>query len=126
VTFTWDTATLTTSALQQVRATIGDIDSGKPLLTDEQINWRLGQYSSSVTPAAIACVRDIIAKLARDVDRSNVGFSSTRSQQITHFKDLLTQLQADNMTLAEVSLGGVSDSAEEALNSDSDYRQFPI
>jgi hypothetical protein len=122
MTFTWDPSDLST-ALSQVRQTIGDIASTDPLLTDEQIAWRLGQYSQAVQPASIRCVHDIIAKLARDVDRSNVGMSATRSQKITHYKDLLEKLQGENRALAEMSVGGLSESAAATVNSDSDYRK---
>ena len=126
MTFTWDPTALATSELQQVRLTIGDRDSGKPLLTDEEINFRLDQYSDGVLPASIRCVQDILAKLARDVDRSNVGMSSTRSQQTTHYRDLLKELKAENSTLGEMYVGGTSDSAEDAINSSTDYRQVGI
>ena len=126
MTFTWDPTALATSELQQVRLTIGDRDSGKPLLTDEEINFRLDEYSDGVLPASIRCVQDILAKLARDVDRSNVGMSSTRSQQTTHYRDLLKELRAENSTLGEMYVGGISDSAEDAVNSSTDYRQVGI
>lgn len=126
MTFTWDASLLGTSALQQVRATIGDTDSLRALLTDEQINWRLGLYDDEVVPSSIACIKDIIAKLARDVDRNNVGMGSQRSQQIQHYKDLLKELVGENVGLASPYLGGISDSAEDAINSNSDYRQMPV
>ena len=126
MTFTVDSALIATSARQQVRHMIGDIDVNKPLLTDEQIDWRLGQYNSSPSAAAIPCVRDILGKLAREVDRNAMGMSASRSQQITHYKDLLEELKADAGSLAEIYVGGTSDSEAETINSDEDYRKVAI
>lgn len=125
MTFTWSSTDLST-ALSQVRQTIGDTDTNRPLLTDEQINWRLGQYSQSVAPAAIRCVQDIIGALTRDIDRSNVGMSASRSQKIANYKDLLEQLKSENAALAEMYVGGTSVSEKETINDNSDYEQAAI
>lgn len=125
MTFTWDATDLST-ALSQVRSSIGDTDTNRPLLTDEQITWRLDQYDDDVSAASIRCVQDILGMLARDIDRSNVGMSASRSQQITHYKDLLVELKEENASLAEMFVGGISDDAEDTINSDEDYRQIPI
>ena len=126
MTFTWDPTALATSALQQVRLTIGDRDSDKPLLTDEEIEFRLDQHSDYVLTSAIDCVTDILAKLARDVDVSHVGMNASRSQKTTHYQDLLKKLEAKAGTLCNVYVGGTSESEAEAINSNSDYRQGAI
>ena len=126
MTFTWDPTTLATSELQQVRLTIGDKDSNKPLLTDEEIEFRLDQHGDIVLPTAVDCVGDILAKLARDVDRNNVGMSATRSQQVQHYQDLLKELKAQAGTVCEAYVGGTSDSEADTINSNSDYRQIGI
>jgi len=125
MTFTWDSSDLTT-ALSQVRSAIGDTQENKQMLSDEQIEFRLDQYDDAVGPTAIRCVQDVIAHLARDVDRSNVGMSASRSQQITHYKDLLKELKAESRGVAESYVGGLSNSAADSINSDSDYRQVGV
>jgi hypothetical protein len=125
VTFTFDATDLST-ALSQVRTTIHDTDSANPLLTDEQINWRLGQVSQDVRSASIRCVRDIMAALTRNIDRSNVGMSATRSQKFQQYKDLLAELKEEAAGLGEVFIGGTSDDEADTLNSDSDYIQASI
>lgn len=125
MTFTADPADLST-ALAQVRGTIGDMDDTRPLLTDEHITWRLGLYDDHVLSASIDCVGDILGELSRDIDRSNIGMSASRSQQINNFKLLLDVLRAKNSALAECFVGGLSNDAEAAINSDSDYRQIGL
>lgn len=121
MTWTWDETDLST-ALAQVRSAIGDTNDSDELLSDEQINWRLGQVSQDVGEASIRCVRDIIAQLSRDIDRSNVGMSASRSQKIQHYKDLLIELKEYGGTLAEMTLTGISDSDEASIEDDADYR----
>jgi len=122
MTFTWDETDLST-ALAQVRMTIGDTVENKALLTDEQIAFRLTQHSQAVIPSSISCIQDILAQIARNVDRSNVGMSATRSQATTHYTDLLKTLRKESALVAEVDVGGISVSAEKAVNSDPDYKQ---
>lgn len=126
MTFTWDSSLLATSALQQVRLTIGDTVSTDELLSDELIEFRLGQYSDDVLLASIECVRDILAQFARDIDKNAVGFSTTRSQKTTHYTDLLKELKQRSSSICEAFVGGTSNSEAETLNSDSDYRQVGI
>jgi hypothetical protein len=123
MTWTLDETVLSTSALQQVRATIGDTNSTDPLLTDEHIEWRLDEYSNNVVRASVRCVQDIIAKLGRDIDRSNVGMSASRSQKIQHYQDILKELKSQQSLLGGVFYGGTSTSAATTINSSTDYRQ---
>jgi len=125
MTFTFDETDLST-ALAQVRMTIGDTSEPKEVLSDEQIQLRLTQHSQSVAAASVTCVKDILAKIARDVDRSNVGMSATRSQMTTHYRDLLKDLKKGSGLVAEADLGGVSVSLEDSINSDTDYKQVGI
>lgn len=127
MTWTWDETSLST-ALSQVRVTIGDTNSASQLLSDEMINWRLSQVDDDVRQASVACVKDIIAKLARDYDRSNIGMSVTRSQQIQHYKDLLNELTSDASSLCEMYVGGISDDEKDTEKDDSDfpYHEFGI
>jgi hypothetical protein len=126
MTFTWDISSLSTSALQRVRLTIGDTIEADALLTDEEIEYRLSEYDDNVLVTSIKCVRDILAKLTRKTDRSNVGMSNTRSQLTVHYRDLLKDLMEEAGGLCEVDVGGLSDDEEETINSDDDYRQIEI
>lgn len=128
MTWTWSDSDLST-ALSQVRQTIGDTQENNQLLSDEMIDWRLGQTTADdVKAASIGCVQDIIAKLARDYDRSNVGMSVSRSQQIQHYRDLLGDLieeSGGNLAAASAApfLGGSSDAEQQTIDSDTDYKQ---
>jgi hypothetical protein len=126
MTFTWDPDTLSSSALQRVRLTIGDTLEADALLTDGEIEYRLSEYDDDVLLTSIKCVKDILAKLTRKTDRSNVGMSNTRSQLTVHYRDLLKDLQEEAGGLCEADVGGLSDDAEETINSDEDYRQIGI
>ena len=121
MTFTWDPTDLSTE-LAKVRATIGDTNGDDELLTDEHINAWLAYYASDVMKASVRCVRDIIAKLSRDFDRSAVGFSGSRSQKINHYKMLLDELQAETGMLAEMFVGGLSKDTEQSFDTDEDYK----
>lgn len=91
MTFTYSTANLTTP-LAQVRLRIGDTDSNLQLLQDEEINVALATHANAVLPTAIACVRLILARIARDVDTSHAGVSAQRDQKTQHYRDLLKML----------------------------------
>lgn len=117
MTFTYAISNLTTP-LAQVRLRIGDTDSNLPLLEDEEINVALATHANVVLPAAIACVRLILARIARDVDTSHAGISASRDQKTQHFRDLLQMLQdesADDLsTTPEIHYTG-------AVSGDADY-----
>lgn len=120
MTFTYSSSSIATD-LAKVRLTIGDTDSNSPLLTDEEINYFLGEKDDIVL-AACDCVRAIIAKLARDVDRSNLGMSASRSQKQQHYQDLLGRLEAQAMSAGgELFVGGTSLAEKESLEEDDDF-----
>jgi hypothetical protein len=52
--------------------------------------------------------------------------SATRSQQTTHYQDLLKKLEAKSSVLAECYVGGTSNDEADTLNSNGDYRQPAI
>lgn len=119
MTFTYDSTDISTD-LAQVRLRIGDTNSADPLLTDEEITAYL-TLDSDIVGAAILCVKAIIAKLARDVDRGNLGMSATRSQKVQHYKDLLIELRKGDAHFCQVFAGGLSVSGKESNESDTDY-----
>jgi hypothetical protein len=64
------------------------------ILTDEEIEAHLDIHSD-LSAAALRCAEEARAKLARDVDRSVLGVSSTRSQRITHLDAVIKGLRAE-------------------------------
>lgn len=124
MTFTYSSSSISTD-LAKVRLAIGDTDSNTALLTDEEINYYLDR-KGDVTLAAIDCVKAILAKLARDVDRNNLGMSATRSQKTQHYRDLLKDLQAEQRTVAELFVGGTSIAERESIDEDDDFEPGTI
>lgn len=121
MTWTWNESNLSTN-LAKVRATIGDTNTDDRLLSDEHINEWLDKYSDDVILASARCVRDIIAKLSRQFDRTAVAFSGSRSQMVNHYRDLYADLVAERAGIAEMFVGGLSVDAEASMDSDGDYK----
>ena len=119
MTWTYSSTSLSTD-LAKVRLKIGDTNTNNQLLSDEEIQVSLDEYSDTKL-ASIGCIRAILAKLARDIDRSNLGMSAQRSQQIQHYKDLLAELSSESGLYAEPFFGGGSLDEKDSLESDSDY-----
>jgi len=124
MTWTFDEEDISTN-LAKVRVTIGDTDSDEELLSDEIINFRLTQASDNVKVAAIACVRDILAKLSRKTDRTGTGFSASRSQKFEQYSALLKELTGDATLVATATLTGGSISERENLRDDDDDYEYP-
>jgi hypothetical protein len=120
VTWTWDETDISTD-LAKVRVRIGDTNTNDELLSDEVIDSFL-DVRSDVVLAAIDCCRAIIAKLSRDVDRSNLGMSASRSQKVQHYRDLLAELQkqAAESSSGAPRIGGISKTAKDDVDGDSD------
>lgn len=130
MTWTYD-ATVRTD-LNIVREKIGDTNSAAELLQNETISEKLTLFSDDTVLAAMACVRLILAKIARNHDRSAIGFSGSRSQATKHYQDLLGTLEDESNSGAggtggpETSIGGTSVEDKEDLESDTDYRESPF
>lgn len=122
MTWTYSSTSISTD-LAKVRLRIGDTNTKDQLLTDEEINYYLGQ-KANVDLAAADCIEfGIIPKLSRDVDRSNLGMSATRSQKVQHYMDLAKRLRAQSWTGAEVTSTAQSLADREANDADSDLLQ---
>lgn len=115
------TTTDHTTVLSQIRMKIGDTVSTDPLLTDEHI---LEVYANfpTVIAAAVECVKNIIARMARDADFSAGVISVQRSPRFQQFKDLLVQLEAESETSLVVYVGGQSKAIEETYASTEDLK----
>jgi len=121
VTWTYDPTDLSTT-LSQVRLKTGDTDEDDQLLSDEEVASVTDTYPD-VPRASIECIKIILAQpeAARAVDRNGTGFSASRSQRFQHLKDILDTLEAQSRLSAEPTWTGSSISANEALESDTDY-----
>lgn len=112
--------------VDKVRVRIGDTNANNQLLSNEEITALLSAFGSDIIQTVIGSIRAIIAKLARDYDRSNVGMSVQRSQQVQHYKDLLEQFTGSGIeginTRAGMFVGGLSQSTEESFDDDTDYK----
>jgi len=104
---TWSYSGNPDTDIKQVRLLIGDTNSQDQLLTDPEIEFIFGLTADIFLAAADAC-DVIIGKLARDVDRNDIGMSATRSQQIQHYTDLRDSLRRRADTNAENYVGAQS------------------
>tara|TARA_R100000808_G_scaffold14529_1_gene34235 strand:- start:7528 stop:7959 length:432 start_codon:yes stop_codon:yes gene_type:complete len=118
--FAYSTSLTTTK--DKVRFRIGDTDSNRPLLSDEEINAVIAS-KPSVLPASIECVEAILAKIARDVDRNAAGITSSRSQAYNHYLELRNKLAREMLTESEMFVGGLSKAAKQSFEDDSDFVQ---
>ena len=81
--------------LEKVRFRVGDTDSADALLTDAEITGALTN-EGSVTLAALACVRSILARFAKGYDFSTDGQAFSRGQRVAHYTALLEELQTES------------------------------
>ena len=106
----------------RVRGRVGDTQINDPLLANETIDALLASTPSIAIVALDACER-IIARLARDVDRSAIGISTGRSAVIQHYQDLRQILRrAVASGAVEIFVGGLSTARDDARLEDDDYR----
>lgn len=110
------------SELDAVRLLIGDTDTTDQQLTDEEINYVRG-ITSSVRAAAIGCIRLLIARYARKVDKAIGDLKISYSQRLKQYQELITQVQLDialNSSSAAPYAGGISISDKETVEEDTD------
>tara|TARA_R110000824_G_scaffold159878_1_gene334458 strand:+ start:2193 stop:2627 length:435 start_codon:yes stop_codon:yes gene_type:complete len=117
---TWSFSDSIATDKDKVRLKIGDTDTDDQLLSNETIDALL-VIRADVTLCAIDCVRAILAKLARDIDRSAVGMSGQRSQKITHYEGVLRNLVKESGGEVRMKVGGISQDAADTLRDDSDF-----
>lgn len=118
--FTYSLTDLATP-LAQIRRKIGDTNSADPILSDEEIEQVIAERPGSVSDQAVECIRNAIAKWSRDVDRSNLGMSATRSQKVQHLRDLLVEMKGQVAATAAPLVGGISIARRDELRDDSDF-----
>jgi len=111
---TWSYSELLLSSKDKVRAMIGDVNSASPLLTDEQINFAIGQRRSLPRSAAMCC-RMIAAKFAREVSTSVDGFSASDNQKADAYSKMAAEFEAEAAQSESSEMGGTSPFADDAL-----------
>ena len=119
---TWSYSSALSTDRDKIRLKIGDTNTNDQLLADEAIDVALLD-TDDVILAAITCVKWILAKIARDVDRSTQGPTSSRSQKTLHYRELLEDLEKEAYASVGCEVGGVSDSSKTTLESDTDFLQ---
>ena len=128
--FTYSLENLT-EPVAQVRDRIGDTIKGQMMLHDEEIERIIAEQGlSSATTlsnkqansvAYVACKR-AIARLTRDIDRSNLGMSATRSQKIENLTKVCDQLERDlALSGARPLATGTSIARKDELRADTDF-----
>ena len=115
MTWTYDN-TLATDR-DKVRFGVQDTESTDPLFADEEIDARLSALGS-VQATILDLAKKLMIKFARLVDVSVGKVSESNSQRFAAYKELVSQLEADNAAYAVPSFGGVNVSDNEALDGD--------
>jgi len=121
---TWSYSNTLATNRDMVRLKIGDTDTNDQLLQNETIDALLTARSNSVVDASIDCIRAILAVFVREIDRSNIGITASRSQKFNQLESLLKQLQAEARTgHGGMFVGGHSRSDKDTIESNDDFIQ---
>ena len=118
----WTYSDSLTTDRDKVRLKIGDTDTDDQLLSNETIDALL-DIRADVILCAIDCVRAILAKLARDIDRSAAGMTGSRSQRIANYEIVLRNLIKESGGETRMKVGGISKDDADSLRDDSDFAQ---
>lgn len=124
MTFTYSDAEATTR--DKLRGKIGDINTKRQMLSNEILDNVLGDFANNLALSAIEGIKRILARLARDVDRSGLGITSNRSQQILHYQDLLGEMKREGIVGSTMFVGGISVADKVSFDEDSDLVQPQI
>lgn len=114
------------TGLDQVRGIIGDTTDAGHFLENETISAILTANGDAVGPSAVECVRRIIAKIAKETDRSHPdGISVSRTQKSQQYRDLLRELEGlyGKGGSIEMFVGGSSKAENEAFETSPDFVQ---
>ena len=111
------------STRDKLRGRIGDVTSARHFLDDSTLDAILTIYSDDPVAAAPEACRQIIAKAAKDHDRSGVELTASRSQVVLHYERLLDQLVREAAASGvEMFVGGTMISETTTLESNTDLR----
>jgi hypothetical protein len=115
------------STKDEVRFLSGCTDTTRQLVQDEEVLYAITQYSEPKLAAA-SILRSLAAKFSRNNDYKVGDISESCSQSAKAFLDLANDLDPSGVTsgatiLALPSLGGLSKSEKETLDSNGDAVQ---
>lgn len=127
MTWTYNAASLPLSDLYKVRFLIGDTDSARPQLQDEEIDWVLTEQAV-VTYAAASCAEMLASKYAFLVNTENSELRVSAAARHKHYLELAERLRrsagdlpggdGSGVLLATAYAGGVDRAAKETLDGD--------
>lgn len=86
--WTYDVTELATSAIAQVRLTIGDTDPNDPLMQDEEIQFVLGQAAGDVMSASVLCCDFLVRRFGKMASYSLGAYSVNYSKRAEVFRQL--------------------------------------
>lgn len=118
MTWTYDPASVTTT-LAKVRLLCGDTQSGRQLLSDEEINVLTGLAAHIFGMAAVGC-ETIASKFAADADKEVGDLSITLSQKAEAYERRADRFRQQAGTLAIPLAGGISIAAKDTQEQDTD------
>lgn len=129
MTWTYNAASLSLSDMYKVRFLIGDTDSARQQLQDEEIEWVL-EEQTVVTYAAASCAEMLAAKYAFLVNTENSELRISAAARHKHYLDLAERLRAhagnlpggdgSAVPLATAYAGGIYKSEKDALDDNTD------
>lgn len=103
-----------------LRFCIGDTDSGDEQMQDAELDFLLTE-NGSVPGAAVAAVRKLIAKFARQVNKNVGDLRLSLSDRVKNYKILLKELQTSlALRTAGPVAGGISRARKETVVQDTD------
>lgn len=105
--------------VEKVRTYIGDFDSSDYILTDEQIDFALSE-EGSVRAAAALAADWCSAKFSRLADKSIGDLSISHGQKAKNYAALAARLRSTTAATALPYAGGISQSAKETREADTD------
>ena len=123
-------STATTASLMKVRLLIGDTDTGRQQLQDEEVYFVLGEQAA-INYAAADCADLLSAKYAFLVNTENSELRVSAAARHKHYADLAKRLrsngpgstpggEAAGATLAGGYAGGISEVSNDLLKDTSD------
>lgn len=108
------------STRDETRFLTGDTDTTDELLTDDEYDYLLAEYTNPMWAAAVAC--DAIAtKLARKVDTTVGRASKSLSQAAQAYADRANHLRRRaSVQSATIKAGGISRTDKDTVEDDTD------
>lgn len=122
MTWTYNPASLSTSALFRVRFLSGDNETTDQQVEDEEINYFLTQTSDEKLVAAMVC-EHLARKFSRMCDKTIGSLSVSAGARATAYAKRAAELRAEASILSDIFVGGVSISGKDALDNDADAVQ---